>query len=61
MKPFGIASTETSTATTAAIPTTITVDVPIRFGKLRRFIAVMADVCVMKLMALNARPAPLSR
>jgi len=42
--PSDIASTDTSTPTTPAMPTTTTSDVPMRDGKLRRFMAVIATI-----------------
>ena len=43
-------STETSTPTTSAMPSTITLDVPQRDGTLRRFIAVTAPISRNRLM-----------
>lgn len=43
--PVDMASTEISTATTPAIPMTMTIEVPRRCGRLRRFIAVTAPIC----------------
>ncbi len=44
--PSDIASTDTSTPTTPAMPTTTTSDVPMREGRLRRFMRVMAAIWV---------------
>ena len=41
--PSPIDSSETSTATTPPMPMTATSDVPMRAGRLRRFIAVIAE------------------
>jgi hypothetical protein len=43
-KPSAIASTDTSTPTTPAIPTTITSDVPSRFGMLRMLMSVTCAI-----------------
>ncbi len=43
-KPSDIASTDTSTPTTPAMPTITTSEVPTREGRLRRFMAVMARI-----------------
>ena len=50
-KPSDIASTETSTPTTPAMPTTTTSDVPTREGRLRRFMSVMAKIWVSERMS----------
>ena len=44
--PSDIASTDTSTPTTPAMPTTTTSDVPTREGRFRRFMRVMAAIWV---------------
>jgi hypothetical protein len=55
-KPSAIASTETSTPTTPAMPTTITSDVPRRCGRLRRLISVIWVIWCSAL-ELIGRPA----
>ena len=58
--PVAIASTVVSTATTPAIPTQITSDVPIRCGMLRRLMPVMASVCLIEFMTSPHRPDSVS-
>ena len=57
--PATTASTEISTPTTPAMPITMTSDVDRRCGMLRKFIAVMAPICLKRLMDFY-RPAKAS-
>src|SRR5271168_2045643 len=52
VRPVAMDSTEISTATTPAIPTTITNEDAARAGRLRRFIAVTAITCLKVLMEI---------
>jgi hypothetical protein len=49
VKPCAIESTETSTTTTPAMPTTATLDDPSRRGIVRRLSDVTATVCAIQL------------
>src|SRR5271167_1345626 len=57
VRPVAIDNTEISTATTPAIPTTMTNEDAARAGRLRKFIAVTATTCLKVLMQfpLSAR------
>ncbi len=48
--PIAIASTDSTTATTPAMPITMTNDEPSRCGTLRRFIAEIEVICPIALM-----------
>src|SRR5580658_720488 len=54
LKPTAIARTETSTATTPAMPMTMTSEVPSRCGMLRRFIRVTVPIWRNRLIALSS-------
>src|SRR5690349_15962509 len=54
--PVDIASTEISTATTPAMPITMTIEVPTRCGKLLKFIVVTAPICLNRFMSCLPPP-----
>jgi hypothetical protein len=51
--PAAMAKTDTSTATTPALPMIITDDVPSRCDRLRKFIAVTEAICEMVFMRIS--------
>ena len=58
--PSDIASTDTRTPTTPAMPTTTTSEVPSRWGIVRRLIAVIRAICVRSMGAAQRCPASAS-